>query len=76
MPYLRVGDTEYGKQPKPTAEYVGGFRDGERTDLIQGSPLRVARMRDGVVVYDAYRLAQTAAGFIYRHEGETDCEDE
>jgi hypothetical protein len=71
-------------------QYVGGYRDGETTDLT-GSPLRVARVRpcehpeeqhckcpmQPRIVYDHYQLVNLGPGaFIYRHQGEEDGENE
>jgi hypothetical protein len=62
--------------------FVGGPRCGE-TYEVGCSPVLIARKRNGVIIYDRYRLHQTAlgayhafGGFVYRYEGEEEADSE
>jgi hypothetical protein len=56
--------------------FVGGPKCGETYD-VGCSPVLIARKRAGEIIYDRYRLHQSAVGgFVYRYEGEEEAESE
>lgn len=65
--------------PLPRACFTGGPKCGE-THEVYASPIRIARVRADeahTIVYDSYRLHQSAfGGFVYRYEGEEEAESE